>query len=300
MQKILYSTVMYPNKDFEIFINDYLSSVFNQTYKNFELLVVLDDVDIVLVQRYIDKINKDKIKIHIRKYDEKFTPIELRKKLIDISYELNADILIFSDFDENVAGNRIEEVVNKINNYDFAFNDFFIVDKNLNRLISKSFFETRDIPLVVENWTDIKSYNYIGFGSLAINLKSFDYKNFEFPKEIKALDWFLATYVLLHSGKGIKLDKTYANYRQHESSFVGFNFKLDTVKLKQGLDVVLNHYKYFKEYNNEFNNLYNETRELQNFIEEISKEKYIDIINNKFDSSKFCWWENIKTKKELL
>lgn len=163
----------------------------------------------------------------------------------------------------------------------------------------KKFFQTRDIPVEVKNWKDIKSSNYIGFGSLAINLNSFNYKDLVFPYDIKALDWYIATYVLLHNGNGIKLDKTYANYRQHESSFVGFNFELDTVKLEQGIDIKLSHYKHFKEYNSDFKDLYNEIKELKKHIEKIGSEKYIEIVNNKFDTSKLCWWENIKTKKEL-
>ena len=134
IKNIIYATVIYPTKDFEIFLNDYLLSVFTQTTKNFELLIILDEVELAVVEKRVNKLNKDKIKVHIRKFLDKLNPIELRKKLVDISYELNADVLIFSDFDENVASNRVEEVIKNIDNFAFAFNDFYVVDKNLKKI----------------------------------------------------------------------------------------------------------------------------------------------------------------------
>jgi hypothetical protein len=300
IKKIIYATVIYSTKYFEIFINDYLLSVFTQTTKDFELLIILDEVELAVVEKRINKLNKKKIKVHIRKYLDKLNPIELRKNLINISYELNADVLIFSDFDENVASNRVEEVIKNIDNYAFAFNDFYVVDKNLTKINIHSFFETRNVPKEVKEWKDIKSFNYIGFGSLSINLKLFNYKDLTFPKEIKALDWFIATCVLLNKGKGIKLFNTYSNYRQHDSSFVGFDFKLDKAKLKQGLNTKLTHYKYFKKYSIDFKIFYNEMVDLQEYINYIGEEHYIEIVNKRFDTSTFCWWENIKTKKELV
>ena len=40
MNKIVYSAVIYPCKQFDIFIHDYLESVFNQTFTDFELLLI--------------------------------------------------------------------------------------------------------------------------------------------------------------------------------------------------------------------------------------------------------------------
>ena len=299
MSKTIYGTVIYHCKQFDLFMNDYLESVFNQTYSDFDLLLVLDDIEVSKVKKYVDKYNTMDKKVHIQSFTQQLTPIELRKKLIDIAYEMNADILIFSDFDETVASNRVEEVVGNINDYAFAFNDFYIVDKNLKKLSEKSFFSTRKIPQELTQYTDILSFNFIGLGSLAINLKKFDYDKLEFPKDVQALDWYIASKVLISDCKGITLYNTYANYRQHEDSFVGFNFQLDKKKLRQGLNVKLIHYGYLKKYNEVFENLYNEILELKQYIQSAGEEKYIQMVNSKYDTSKFCWWENIKIKKEV-
>ncbi|WP_158335644.1 hypothetical protein, partial [Campylobacter concisus] len=147
MNKILYSAVIYQSDNFDIFMKDYLVSVFNQTDQNFDLLLVLDELIVEVIKEYIVRYNKNKKNIFIHNFKD-YTPIELRKKQIDLAYSFGYDVLILSDFDENVAYNRVEEVSKYISEYAFAFNDFYIVDQNLNRLAEKSFFTTRKIPKV--------------------------------------------------------------------------------------------------------------------------------------------------------
>lgn len=299
MNKTLYSTVIYPCDNFDRFIKDYLASVFNQTGQDFDLLLILDNVEIGKVEKYLNEYNKIDKKLFIRNFKKDYTPIELRKKQIEIAYELKFDTLILSDFDENVALNRVEEIVKNINGYAFAFNDFYVVDQDLKKISETSFFQTRKIPKEVTSYKDILEFNFIGLGSIALNLKEFNYSNLEFPKEIKALDWYIATKVLLNGGKGISLHNTYANYRQHESSFVGFDFRLNKKKLEQGITVKLAHYNSLRDYNRIFKDLYNEMTELKKYFQKYGIDEYIELVNTKFDTSKFCWWENIKTKKEL-
>ncbi|WP_122863686.1 hypothetical protein [Campylobacter showae] len=298
MNRILYSTVVYPCDDFDLFIKDYLASVFNQTNQTFDLLLILDNVEPEKVETYLSEYNTGGKDVFIRKFRE-HTPIELRKKQIDLAYELNFDILVLSDFDENVAINRVEEIVKNINGYAFAFNDFYVVDHNLKKASKASFFATRDIPKEVVSYKDILEFNFIGLGSIALNLNRFNYSNLKFPKEIKALDWYIATMVLLSGCKGVALYNTYANYRQHKNSFVGFDFKLNEEKLYKGIDVKLAHYYALIGYHEKFANLYYDMVELKRYIQNIGISEYINLVNTKFDTSKFCWWENIKTKREL-
>lgn len=298
-KKIFYSTVMYKCQDFDVFIDDYLSSVFDQTDQAFELLILIDDADEEVVRKKVERFNLiDKV-VHIYVSDGLKKPVELRKELIDISYTLKADILVFSDFDENVASNRVKEIRADIENYSFVFNDFYVVDSQLKRLSENSFFCNRDIPDEITDWRELRSCNYAGFGSLAINLLAFDYRAMIFPENIQALDWFVVTKVLLDGGKGLKLGSTYANYRQHENSFVGFDFSLNEEKLIQGLEIKKNHYSYFKNYNREFSMLYEGILDLENHLNKFGMKKYIGTVNSKFDTARFSWWENIKLLKEI-
>ena len=60
MNKILYSAVIYQSDNFDIFMKDYLVSVFNQTDQNFDLLLVLDDLIVEVIKEYIVRYNKNK------------------------------------------------------------------------------------------------------------------------------------------------------------------------------------------------------------------------------------------------
>ena len=98
LNKIIYATVVYECKNFDIFAHDYLESVFKQTDQNFELLILSDGVDIANIKEIVDQFNVNRKIIHYEKNTRRLTPIQLRKELIDISYKLGGDILIFSDF----------------------------------------------------------------------------------------------------------------------------------------------------------------------------------------------------------
>lgn len=299
IKKLVYATVIYECKEFDVFIKDYLTSVFCQTDQSFELLLILDDVSESVVRKRLKEYKGENKAVHVYKNVKHETPIQLRKRLIDKAYSLGADVLVFSDFDETVANNRVEEVRKYIGNYEFVFNDFYIVDDKLNKIQEESFFNSRKIPDEIDNWQDIKYFNFIGFGSLAINLKLYDYNEMIIPDNVFALDWYVATRVLLDGGKGYKLSTTYANYRQHNDSYVGFNFLLTENKLNQGLEVKRNHYLALSKIDSGFLEPYMAIIDLREYIALIGSDMYINAVNSKFDTEKFCWWENIKLKNEL-
>jgi len=298
-KKVIYSTVIYSCDKFDVFLDEYLKSVFDQSDNTFELLILLDDIEEVVIRKKLEILNVNDITVHIYVSDDGKTPLQLRKELIDISYAMDASVLIFSDFDETVACNRVEVIKDKIEGVSFVFNDFYVVDSMLRRMSDKSFFSCRKIPEHITDWRSIKSFNYIGFGSLAINLTAYDYRNLCFPDDIIALDWFLATKVLLDGGDGLSLGNTYANYRQHDNSLVGFDFMLDIKKLKQGLMVKEAHYRNLKNDNDEIFELYAGIKNLMNYINSIGDNKYIDAVNSSFNTEEFCWWENIKLEHEI-
>ena len=300
MNKIIYATVIYRCDNFDVFIDDYLNSVFNQTNQNFDLLIISDGVDIAKIKSRVGSHNFNQKNIH---YDINFknhSPLKLRERIIEIAYNLDANYLIFSDFDENVAPNRVEEIIKNIHSYEFVFNDFFIVNNELKPLREKSFFQMRSIPDEIVDWNEVKSFNFIGFGSLAINLALYDYRKLLCPENIKALDWFIVTKVLLEGGKGKKVNRTFANYRQHNNSFVGFDFYLNQERLLQGIEVKENHYRYFSKYNKKYQDFYSGILDLKKYINRIGKDEYIRIVNSKFNTENFFWWENIKLIDEIV
>lgn len=298
--KLVYATVIYDSQFYKKFVVDYLSSLNEQTDTDFHLLLILDDVDNLAVEPYLNSYYSADRDVTVVQTDAIYSPYELRKFMISKAYELSADGLIFSDFDETVAANRVEEVKKYIADYDFVFNDFFVTDENLQRMSDLSFFSKRKINNVLRDWECIRDFNFVGLGSMAINLNNIDFSVIEFPEDIKALDWFLATWILLNGGVGFKLASTFVNYRQHADSYVGFNKKLDKKSLLFGLEVKKSHYEFFLTNSplserNKFDELYRSTIELESrVINTRFLDDYIREVNNDLNYDTFCWWENIK------
>ena len=110
--------------------------------------------------------------------------------------------------------------------------------------------------------------------------------------------------VLLNGGVGFKLENTFANYRQHVDSYIGFNKKLDKESLLFGLEVKKAHYSFFSNNSphaesNQFKKLYKSTLELENrIINSQFLDEYISAVNDSVNYDDFCWWENIKLFEE--
>ena len=94
MKKVIYSAVMYPCDEFDIFIMDYLKSIFIQTNQNFELLLVLDNISIEKedIESSISYLNlskfnpKSKINISNKNIKIKLKPLFIKKNLFYIQF----------------------------------------------------------------------------------------------------------------------------------------------------------------------------------------------------------------------
>lgn len=299
MKHIILASVLYPTKNFDIFINDLLTSIKQQTYPHFSLLFFLDGVQNLKVER---KIKEAKIeqKIYFQTCKKNtLTPSQIRHKVIQFAQILLCDLLIFCDFDEKISPARIEQTINYMHDdIDFSYCNAYITDKNFN-LTGKTFFQDKNIPNTVECINPILEKNFIGMGGLALKLHNIPYlSQLQIPSNLLVFDWFLATYMLLKCCKGKKIDDCLVYYRQHEDNHIGTNKTLDKTKLTLGIKVKKNHYQYFSKYNQDFALLYDRVCGLEQYVKN-NMDKYIRIINMNFNSDTLCWWENIKTLEEV-
>ena len=223
----------------------------------------------------------------------------MRKDIIEIAYSINIDYLVFSDFDDTYAENRITEVYSSIESFDCAFNDFFIVDSSLDKIYKDSFYNLSNCNTSLSSVSQLLNKNYIGLGSMALNLRKFPYDKVKLPKYVRAFDWFLVSYVLLKGGTCSFLKNTYANYRQHNDSYVGSVNELDEDKLSHGIDVKLAHYKAFASSCSIFNELLSDMVALKKYLNAHGTDDYISRVNKIFMNKFPCWWENILTLDEL-
>ncbi len=287
--KILLTSVIF--KTIKDYLEDFFSSVNIQTYKSFDFLIFNDG---------IKDIGKLQIphKAQIIQNNNNYSPIKIRKYLIDYAIEKKYDLLIFGDADDVMEKNRIEKIVEMHvytnDNYDFYYDNIFLLSKP-----NQDFFKDR-MPIKIESETPILKYNFLGLGNTAINIiktKKFLSK-MHLPNKIIAFDWYIYTYLLLNKCIGICTNSKIF-YRIHENNMAGNTNTLNHEKLFRGIKVKKYHYGALKNLSPVFENYERKILKLEKFLLNTkNEERYINIINKNFGHASF-WWENIKTLDEL-
>lgn len=287
--KILFATTVY--NGVEGYLNKFMNSLEYQSYKNFDLLLVNDNLDYNLLQ---DILGKYSMKIDILNTNNKFSFPILRKIILDYSLENSYDLLILGDADDYFHQNRIEYILSQFDNdFHFFYHDLYIGNQN------NSFFKDK-LPQYIDSYENVKEYNFLGLTNTAINLNKSKYllNNLK-VYDVIAFDWYLFTFMLLNDCKGklVKDAKTY--YRIYSSNTAGNTSTLTLKSLKTGIDVKQKHYYYLSLLRNEYKTDLNKVLTLKSKINnELFEEKYIQIINNYYSNCTF-WWENIKTLDKL-
>lgn len=300
--KILWATVIYPSPMFDVFLEDHLTTINNQTYQNFDLLLFLDCISKYTIEKTIKKnsnLYNTKIE-YIQQEMAILNPMEIRKEILLYAHKHNYDLLIFSDFDETMDANRVEETIKQIGNFDFSFSSFYATDFRLKKIENVDFHTKCQTPKIVSDILPITDKNFIGLGNMSIKINHPIFSNLNYLKldHCHAFDWMIATFMLLHGLQGIRIDNTFVNYRQYQNSYIGIFKPLNKQTLDVGVMVKKSHYYAFKNLYLPFVQKYNEIVELEKYLVE-NENNYIKIINQNFNPATLCWWENIKTLEEI-
>ncbi|ANV98012.1 hypothetical protein BBW65_03995 [Helicobacter enhydrae] len=295
--KVIVAVVLYPSKLFDNFLDDCLTSIFAQSYKDFTLALFCDGISESAIQKKLEQMNYTQPIIFYSQPLGQTTPSAIRDFIIKSSIQQNFDYLCFVDFDEKIDSNRIEMTLKNMHSYDFSYCNARITDSALNNKIA-NIHQAKNIPATTNNHLEILDKNFIGLGAITLNLRQTKLYDFRLPSNIIVFDWFLATHMLLQGASGVAISNTFTNYRQHPESFVGANHYLDQHSLDLGIRVKKNHYQHFREFHPAYQNKYHQIIELEKFLR-YNSEKYIHIINSHFDPQPMWWWENIKTLEEI-
>ena len=295
--KILVFVVIH--KRIKKWIKEYFQSINEQTYKDFDLLIIKDMIKNISIDQYTAGL---KIKtIDIR---EKFTPAELRNLGIKYAIDNKYDILFFTDGDDYFSSNRLETSVDNLKHYDFVYNDINIVDDKRNVLKNNVIRKIKNN--MKSNFNNIFYCNVYGLSNTAIKVSCLE--DLFLPTNVIAYDWALYSSVLLNDYKGGFIPNSFTYYRQHESNEVGMNKFIDDSKLSKGIEVKKFHYNYMRKHckiigNERIYNIYNDLYlEMNNLENELSnpkfKKKYMQVINENYSNIFSGWWSVILTINE--
>lgn len=238
-------TVFY--KQAKCYISDCLKSIINQTMSDFDVLILLDDIDLTT----FCKENKEQLsrldgRFYIVSTNSKMKIYQLRVEMIRYAYDNKYDLLILIDCDDICACNRVEEYINQfLPEYSFFYNE--LVDFGGNSIMPNLPDETVHLNQLLES-------NYLGLTNTALNINKLSLEIINKLEDGKTniFDWYLFTVLLLKHAKGKKIKGTRTFYRLYEDNIAG---KGNSSIIEREYNVKIEHYSLLESDNIIFHDL---------------------------------------------
>lgn len=282
--------VVYPNV--LKYLHDYFESFAKQTYKLFDMILVLDNVNHNDILKILNNFN---LNYHFIIVKQKLSISEIRETGIKYIVENGYNRLVFSDSDDFFSNNRIEKSLKVLESSDFCFNDIHLVDSEKKMLIDYKYYENKSFPCMPNSIDYIIHKNFIGLSNSAINLDKISLDKLKLPKNIKAVDWYLYTFLLFSGYTGKYTDEAITYYRQDDNNIIGACKSYSFDRIIEDIKIAEVHYSNCL---NEFSEakFKDEITRLNNFKEKILFDKkyleqYLHFVNK--NSNKFFWWEHL-------
>jgi len=255
------------------FFGKFIESIANQTTKDFDIIIFSDKVD---------KINIPKKNIEFQIIPLDGTPLEIRFKSLDLLKRTGYHKFVFVDSDDTISLNRLETVINELDNNAFVCNDLNLMDES-GKIFAENIWHKR----LTEHFTFDSSFildkNILGFGNTALRKEMIDQKINEHKSPIAA-DWFIFYQLLKETGeKAIFITDSQTNYRQHQNNIAGIS-KISLKRIEHVIKVKKLHYNALLQFG------FSEVKSQLDKVNQINLEKStLDICNDK-DFNPF-WWE---------
>lgn len=278
MSKIALLTVFYPEA--ETYFDDFFNSVLNQTYKDFDLIIVNDGCK-------DDNFTSLYPNLKIRNLHSNATISGNRAIGINYAIDENYDYLFLCDVDDYMHPSRVENVLDAFGDNDIIVNDLDIVSAD-RELIVKDYFKKSITANTILDKDFIKDKNIFGFSNSALRVGSFS--KVSFPPDLKVVDWYFFTLLLNDGLKAQFLDESLTEYRQHSGNMIGISsFTIDV--FKKLIELKKKQYSYMKEVYPDYLFLYKQMIGLSKLPD--NELQYI-IDKNTNVTPYPMWWENVK------
>lgn len=291
--KVVVVGFLYPGV--EQYVKDYLLSISKQSFSDFDLYLYNDGCDTA----WINKVMKEYsiIKIILQNTTPGVSPATLRELAI-LELKNQYDFIIFSDTDDFHGENRIQMSYGALQNYNFCYNNMYLIDHNGLLLDHESYYKNKNNPMILNHYDQLLYGNYCGLSNTGICVKTTDLSELRIPSNLIAVDWWIYSMLLIKGFEGCFINNAYTYYRQYDNNTVGGSQRLTPQKVHMGIKIKKDHYRLLQEFYPSDNNLkINAEYEQIVLMEEIIKDETIlrQYINNaNKDDKEYSWWEKIR------
>lgn len=223
------------------YIKEAIDSVINQTYRNWELIIIDDgskDNSVEIIKEYCQKDSRINLYTH-----ENIVNKGLKESILLGLNKASCEWVCFLESDDVLALNYLEEKINCLNstpNVNFIFNDIeFFGDENLTRGFD-NYLALRNKTLNEKiNYTDLLEVNLVTTFSSVMAKKSAMMKcTFDSPLA-QSIDWLLWIQLLINN-KSAYVNKKLTKWRMHSGSYSNCSDYNDKYKVQKWLLYYLN------------------------------------------------------------
>lgn len=269
------------------YLNDYLLSIANQNFKDFDLLL------------FAQSIAEEKISYDIRSFSKYFnisieeTDIlnvpKLREHINDFLLDSDYEFCIFTDSDDIFPQNYVNKLFKSLKSgIDVVFSNpnLFKGDIKVDNYFSGQVPDKVNFEFLLEK-------NCIGFGNSAIMVDVVD--KLSFPEDILAVDWWFYTNILFNGSSAKFIEDANLFYRLYESNTAGF-LNLTEENILNQLKIKIVHYKNLRDLDSLFSDLYAKYKLLEKKLKNDREfyDRYINSILSKYKGRKYLWWEPVE------
>lgn len=182
-----------------------------------------------------------KDKIHIVKSDALASPAALRQTMLIAAQSLDAEILVFADFDDCIDQTALSNHAEGLADNEISYGDMRLIDHE-GKPTGRTFFENAGVPDSVSGPESLQERNFMGFTNTAIRREALSEITIEIPVGIVAADWWLFTSLLHHGATAKQTCTPVVDYRIYDENTLGACEPTSLDALAKQLAIVNIHY----------------------------------------------------------
>ena len=191
----------------ELFVEDSIKSILNQSYQNFEIILINDDID---NKNFIESISSLDYRIKLTHNEKNLGAGESRNKAIGLT---KGDYIAFCDCDDLWKKNKLELQLDFMRefNLDFSYTSYDIVDEDSN------FIGMRKAPRDI-NFKKLRNSCDIGLSTVITKKNIYQNDKYQFPSLKTKEDYVLWLKLALNGVKMKGIQQNLASWRKNKDS----------------------------------------------------------------------------------
>jgi hypothetical protein len=276
----------------EKYLKEYLQSLSIQSCQEFDLLLANDGMK--NAEEYLADYSNS-LTIH----NIKGTPSEIRIKLIKITLQSGYKKVIFTDCDDTLENNRVEQTNKLLDRNEIVANEINITNE-AGKIAQEQYFSNRIPVESIITKEQLCNSNMMGLSNTAATdeVLTTVVKQIE-SREVVAFDWLFWTIALLNNYQAKFTTSTTTNYRVYPKNIAGLPQPINKESVLRGLAIKEKHYNELSSYNSQYSHLY---KIFSDTNKKSQDKKWLDeyilaLLENRIEHP--LWWENIKEPKQV-